>query len=149
MSRHRLIKNFLVLSALFLSIQSFPQRTYSYQPPQSEYGKALELYNNGKYGSALEMFDKLAGGEKSNLQAGSSYYAALCAAQLFHPDATRRLEQFIKCYPQNAQVNNAYFELGKQYFQNKDYRKTLDTFKELDIYDLGNDQLMEYFFKTG
>ncbi|NVO19971.1 MAG: tetratricopeptide repeat protein [Bacteroidetes bacterium] len=149
MIRPSKIKSLFFLCALFISVSSFSQRTYSYQPPQSDYDKALELYNNGKYGSALSMFDNLASGEKSNLQAGSSYYAALCAVQLFHPDATQRLEQFIATYPQNAQVNNAYFELGKQYFQNKDYRKVLDTFKELDIYDLSNDQLMEYFFKTG
>jgi tetratricopeptide (TPR) repeat protein len=149
MIRLRSIKSLLVLLFLAGNLISFSQRTVSFQPPQSEYDKALELYNNGKYGSALAMFDKLAEGERSNLQAGSSYYAALCAAQLFHPDATERLERFIKTYPQNAQVNNAYFELGKQYFLNKDYSKTLDTYKELDIYDLSNDQLTEYFFKTG
>jgi len=125
------------------------QRTSVYHEPIAEYEKALDLYNKGKYGSALAVFDRLATGGNSNLQAGSSYYAALCAAHLFHPDATLRLEKFIATYPQNAQVNNAWFELGKQHFQNKDYRKTLDTFGKLDIYDLSNDQQMEYFFKSG
>jgi TolA-binding protein len=134
---------------LYLSHPGLAQQTEVFRGSPADYENALDLYNKGKYGSALALFDKLATGEKSNIQAGSSYYASLCAAQLFHPDAAQRLEAFIEKYPQNAQVNNAWFELGKQYFQNKEYRKTLDAFIELDIYDLSNDQLMEYFFKSG
>ncbi|MBK7214671.1 MAG: tetratricopeptide repeat protein [Bacteroidales bacterium] len=134
---------------VLLSVLTFSQKTSTYLGPSSDYENALDLYNKGKYGAALPVFDQLASGEISNLKAGASYYAALCAAQLFHPDATQRLEKFIHDYPQNAQVNNAWFELGKQYFQNKDYRNTLDAFIELDIYDLSNDQLTEYFFKSG
>lgn len=134
---------------LFFLITGVAQRTAVYDPPGASYENALDLFNKGKYGSALAIFDKLATGETSNLRAGSAYYAALCAANLFHPDATERLETFISTYPQNAQVNNAYLELGKQYFLAKDYRKTIDTYQKLDIYELNNDQLMEYFFKTG
>jgi TolA-binding protein len=134
---------------LLLTSASFAQKTKAYDNPRADYESALDLYNKRKYGSALAIFDRLAVGETSNLRAGASYYGALCAANLFHPDATQRLEKFINTYPQNAQVNSAYFELGKQYFLGKDYRKTLDTFIELDIYELSNEQLMEYFFKTG
>jgi len=125
------------------------QRTSAYRDPEAGYQTALDLFNKGKYGSALPIFDAIAGGEASIVQAGSAYHAALCAANLFHPDATERLEKFIAAYPQNAQVNNARLGLGNQHFLNKDYRKTLDVYEKLDIYELSQDQLMEYFFKSG
>jgi TolA-binding protein len=139
---------FISICLIFL-MPGHAQHTPVYQGESATYENALDLYNKGKYGSALAIFDHLSEGAVSNVQAGASYYAALCAAHLFHPDAAQRLETFISKYPQNAQINEAWFELGKQYFQNKEYRKTLDAFIELDIYDLSNDQLMEYFFKSG
>ena len=71
------------------------------------------IRDRAQYAAAQVMFDKLAAGDKSNLQAGSEYYAAMCASQLFHPDATARFERFVGSYPQNVLVNSANFELGK------------------------------------
>ncbi len=73
----------------------------------------------------------------------------MCAAQLFHPDATQRFEKFIGTYPQNAQVNDANFELGKLQLTNKDYRKALQSFNKVDKYELTPEQLNEYYFKYG
>ena len=147
------IRSFVKPASIFfflcLSFQLYSQKTYSSQSPQADYDNAMDLYNKGKYGSALEIFDALSQSENSNLKAGSGYFASLCAARLFHPDATQRMEKFISTYPQNAQVNEAWFELGKQYFLNKDYHKTLGSFKQLDRYELNSDQLSEYFFKSG
>jgi TolA-binding protein len=132
-----------------LCLQVSAQKTSIYDNPQATYDQAVDLYNKEKFGSAKVLFDELAAGERSNIKAGSEYYAALCAAQLFHPDATQRFEKFIEAYPQNAQVNDAGFELGKLQLTNKDYRKALESFSNVDRYELTPEQLNEYYFKIG
>lgn len=142
-------KTITFLFVLLLSIGLKAQQTTIYKNPQASYDQAIDLYSKAKYGSAMEIFDKLAEGEKSNLQAGSQYYAALCAIQLFHPDAGQRLESFINANPQNAQANDAFFELGKVKLTDKDYRKALDNFSKVDKYELSKEQQNEFFFKQG
>lgn len=144
---------FFILLFCVLTGSSFSlvnaQKTSIYNNPQATYDQAVDLYKKAKYGSAISLFDELAKGEQPNIKAGSEYYAALCASELFHPDATQRFEKFIETYPQNAQVNEANFELGKLMLGNKDYRKALDRFDKVDRYELSQEQLNEYYFKTG
>lgn len=150
MNRIRLNRNIALLFLVLLFVlNSKAQQTSIYNDPQASYEQALDLYSKAKYGSALVIFDKLALGEKSNIQAGSQYYSALCAIQLFHPDAGQRLESFIASYPQNAQTNDAIFELGKVQLNDKDYRKALESFSKVDKYELSNEKQNEFFFKQG
>jgi len=132
-----------------LNLQVSAQKTSIYSNPQATYDQAIDLYAKAKYGSAQVIFDELALGEKSNIQAGSEYFAALCAAQLFHPDATTRFEKFIETYPQNAQINDANFELGKLQLTNKDYRSAIASFDKVDRFELSEEQQNEYYFKLG
>jgi len=137
----------VLLTCLYLQVTA--QKTSIYDNPQAAYDQAVDLYSKAKYGSALVLFDQLSTGERSNLKAGSEYYAALCSAQLFHPDATQRFEKFIELYPQNAQVNDANFELGKLQITNKEYRKALESFLKVDRFELTQEQQNEYYFKIG
>jgi TolA-binding protein len=145
----RIFSSFVCVLILSLFTKVSAQNTSIYNNPQAAYDQAIDLYSKAKYGSALVKFDELATGENSNLKAGSEYYAALCAAQLFHPDATQRFENFIAAYPQNAQVNDANFELGKLHISNKDYRKALESFLNVDRFELTQEQQNEYYFKIG
>ncbi len=139
----------LITLALLAASYTHAQKTSVYKSPQAEYNDAVDLYSKAKYASALSIFDKLAAMGNENLNAGSQYYAALCAGQLFHPDAVDRLESFISKYPENAQVNNAFFELGRQFFNNKDYKKALQNFAMVDIYEVNAEQTDESHFKMG
>jgi TolA-binding protein len=149
MNMTRILSTSVFVLILSLYLQVSAQETSIYNNPQASYDQAIDLYNKAKYGSAQVIFDRLATGERSNIKAGSEYYAAMCAAQLFHPDATQRFEKFIETYPQNAQANEASFELGKLQLTNKDYRKALESFNKVDRYELTPEQLNEYYFKSG
>jgi len=147
------INRFLVLLVcVWLAIpfsKANAQKTSIYNNSQATYDQAVDLFKKAKFGSAIELFDGLANGEPSNIKAGSEYYAAVCASELFHPDAARRFEKFIETYPQNAQVNEANFELGKLLLGNKEYRKALDRFDNVDRYELSQEQQNEFYFKSG
>lgn len=137
----------VLITSLYLQVSA--QKTGIYSNPQASYDQAIDLYNKAKYGSAKVVFNELATGEKSNIQAGSEYYAAMCAAQLFHPDAIMRFEKFIETYPQNAQANNAIFELAKLQLTDKNYREALENFSRVDRFELSEEEQNEYYFKQG
>lgn len=145
----RILATSVCVFLLGLGSQVSAQRTSIYNNPQATFDQATDLYSKAQYAAAQVMFDKLAAGEKSNLQAGSEYYAAMCSSQLFHPDATARFENFVSSYPQNVLVNSANFELGKLALLDKDYRKALACFDKLNINELSEEQQYEYYFKTG
>jgi len=147
MNKHFPVIFFLLTLLTVFGAQA--QQTQVYRWPQAEYNNAVDLYSRAKYGSALAIFDRIASMGNDNLSAGAQYYAALCAGQLFHPDATERLETFIQKYPEHARVNNAFFELGKQFFNSRDYRNAMLKFALVDIYELGQEQADEYHFKMG
>jgi len=149
MNRSRTLTSIFFVLITIVYLQVSAQKTSIYGNPQASYDQALDLFSKAKYGSAQVVFDELAIGEKSNIQAGSEYYAAVCAAQLFHPDATLRFEKFIGAYPQNAQVNEAYFELGKLQLTNKNYRNAIESFDKVDRFGLSEEQQNEFYFKSG
>ncbi len=149
MNINRIISTSVCVIVTCLCLQVSAQQTIIYDNRQASYDQAVDLYSKAKFGSAQVIFDQLASGESSNIKAGSEYYAALCSAQLFHPDATQRFEKFIETYPQNAQVNDAIFELGKLQLTNREYRKALESFNKVDRFELTPEQQNEYYFKSG
>lgn len=145
----RILTASLLLMLLSMQTEVLAQRTIIYTNPQATYDRAVDLYSQAQYAAAQVMFDKLAADEKSNLQASSEYYSAMCASQLFHPDAEARFEKFIATHPQNVQVNSANFELGKLALANKDFRKALENFNKVNKNELSEEQQDEFCFKSG
>lgn len=130
---------------------AFPVKAQNAQivdPLTARYDQASELFQQARYAAAEDIFDEIAKGQSSVYSEIAEYYAALCAARLTHPDAIARLEKFVTVHPQNALANDANYEIGALYFNNKDFRKTLDAFQKVDMYELSSDKLMEYQFKS-
>lgn len=148
MNIHRIIATSLCVVITMLSLQVSAQKTSIYTLPQASYDQAIDLYSKAKYGSAQVLFDKLQTCGNTNIQTSSEFYSAMCAAQLFHPDAVTRFEKFLQSYPQNVRVNEANFELGKLHLTNKNYRPALESFGKVDRFELSEEQQNEYYFKT-
>lgn len=145
-------KHFIYSILLLVVIVSYiplnAQNAQFIDPLTARYDQASELFQQSRYATAQDIYDEIAKGQSSVYNEIAEYYAALCAARLTHPDAIARLEKFVTLHPQNALVNDAHYEIGAQYFNSKDFRKTLDAFKDVDMYELSSDKLMEYQFKS-
>lgn len=139
--------------AFLLCTSVFAQKTLVYTNPDADFKMGLELFQKQKYGSAQKQFIKIVGqyGKEPNnlVRVDAEYYSALCALELFNKDSELLLKKFIANHPESPKVQAAYFQLGKYNYRKKQYNKALDWFSKVDIYDLNNEELSEFYFKRG
>jgi len=128
------------------------QKTAVYKQPSATYRDAIELFEKEKFGAAREMFSEVIAqinDNKSVITADATYYAAVCAAELFNKDAEYELSNFINTYPENSKINLAWFRLGSYQYAIAKYKPVIESFDKVDIYELSSTQLTEYYFKKG
>ncbi|WP_133553414.1 tetratricopeptide repeat protein [Pedobacter duraquae] len=125
------------------------------------YQTGLELLHNEKFGAAAQQFklveqsrEKPGSQQESNaelslLKENAKFYAAVCALELGNSDAESLFMNFIKDYPLNPNTKLAYFHVGKSYFAQKNYTKTLEWFEKTDPSVLSKKERVEYQFKQG
>ncbi len=146
---------YIVLFGIFflVCIAVFSQKTAIYNNPDADFKTALELFQKQKYGSAQKQFSKIeeryAADPENLTRIDAEYYSALCALELFHKDAELLLKEFIENHPESPQVQSAYFHLGQYNYRKKQYNKAIEWFQKVDIYDLNNEELSEFYFKRG
>lgn len=141
----------LIISAIFWSGQAFGQITQAFTEPDAKYQRAWEMYVKEKYGAAKSLFDDYlqSGKGSDNLRVNAAYYSAVCAYELFHPDAEERLASFTERHPESTKAPLAWFNLGRHHYRNKKYAKALAALEKADIYYLSGDEVAEYYFKLG
>ena len=140
----------LILLGIFQGV--WGQKTDFYQSPGDIYRKALELYQEGNYGAAGQMFDlyvsRLPG--KQNLKSeNAAYYAADCAVKLHENDALVRLSRFLSHYPESVWTPAVKFSMGVTYFDNRRYSQALKVFNKIPEEKLNKQQQLEYAYKKG
>ena len=112
---------------------------------------AMELFNAGKYGSAIHEFQKL----QEVAEPGSfymdeaAYHIPACYLEMGNQNGRAMLESFIGQHPGSARINSAYFRLGNADFDQKKYKPALVSYKKVDRYGLSGKELEEYGFKSG
>jgi TolA-binding protein len=145
----RLILLLIVMMLQCLMVQG--QRTAIYTDNDRAYHQAMELFEKEKYSAALKRFeDFISEGRGSPLPLiNARYFAGLCAAALYHPDAEERLEKFVEQYPENVYSQVAGFHLGRLYYKARKYGKVIEWFNRTDVSLLNNDDIAEYYFKLG
>ena len=134
------------------SFQLFAQKPLVFDSPKYEFDNAMELYQKEKYGSAQQYFKWVfehTTDKQQDLKTDSYFYMALCAANLFNDDAIFLLNHFIDQYPVSAQVPQAYFALGKFYFNKKNYKKTIESFDLVGEKNINKEIRAEYYYKKG
>ncbi len=141
---------FLFLSMIIAAKPSFAQRSQIYTDSEKNFKEGIDLFQKQKFGAAQLAFESfLNSGEQKTDYAKStaSYYVAACAVELFHDNAEHLMMIFLQQYPHSNKVVLAYFQLGKLYFRQKEYKKAIVYFKKSDPKMLTKPEYFEYYYK--
>ena len=155
-------KKFLLIPLFFFGgITANYAQTSQLVNLNKNYVSGLELLQNEKYVAAAQQFKLVeitrikaynqteSNAELSLMKENSKFYAAVCALELRNSDAESLFLAFIKSYPLNPNTVLAYFHVGKSYFDQKNYIKSLEWFEKTDPTVLSQKQRLEYQFKQG
>ncbi|MBD2716782.1 tetratricopeptide repeat protein [Microvirga sp. STR05] len=131
------------------------QQTQVFASDERHFQEGLELFDRGKYGAAQQAFQRYLDltqrrtGELRDRTIDAEYYYAVAGLYLFHPDAEDRILSFATQNPAHPKAAVAFFELGKFYFDKKDYAKSIDYLQRVGADNLTLEQRAESEFKLG
>jgi tetratricopeptide (TPR) repeat protein len=141
-----------VLIAAGICITLSGQQTLYHTRDNSRYQRGLELYQNGKYSAAQQIFHDLAKeNEAANTEiiSRSEYYEAMCALKLFNKDAEFLVTRYIVNNVESPYTNSAYFALANYFYQSKSYGSAQEYYQKADFMQLSRIEQSEYHFKSG
>ena len=142
----------LVLALMAMLAPVWAQKTTADERRRELYREAMDLYGKQKYAAAQQIYDEIASGayDRSDLTtADAAYFAGVCSEKLDNNDASYRLEEFLRLYPQSARCNMARFYLGNFYYARSDFDKALTWYRQVDAQEVEYNHRSEYNFKMG
>ena len=153
-------KYFLVIAIFCLPFfKSQAQQTEWYTINQA-YKSGLELYEKAKYAAASEQFSRVEQArlspssqslidnkQLSLLKENARFYQAVCALELGNSNAEGLFLAFIREHPSSANTKSAYFQIGRSYFDKKNYEKAIEWFTKTNSSNLAGKESDEYSFK--
>ncbi len=137
---------------LTTTLVAYGQKPINYDSPKYEFNCAMELFQKEKYGSAQQYFKYVyenTTDQQQDIKSNSYFYMGICAAELFNDDAIFLLNEFIRLYPVHSLIQEAHFYLGRYYFYKKKYKKVIESFEEIDTWNVEPSLQPEYYFKKG
>lgn len=143
-------KTVIIALLLGTALSGWAQRETTGERQRDLYRQASDLYQKQKYAAAQQIFDQVAPGEGDWLTVSdAAYYAAVCSEMLDNNDASYRLEEFLRIYPQSSRCNMARFYLGNFYYTRGDYERALGYYRDVDPTEVEYNHRSEYNFKMG
>ncbi len=142
----------LVLLMSLLPAEVLPQQTAIHQEPDATYRQAMELFDKEKFGAARELFlqtIRQITESDSEMLGSATLYAAICAAELFNPDAGELLLAFLNNHPTHPGQRKAWFQMGNIHYRQREYREAGGWYARLSPFDLPADSRDEFLFKKG
>ncbi len=148
------IVNIIVLFVLFLSFNIKAQKTAIHDQPHADYRLARELFVKEKYGAAMKQFQNILNQYSfdeniSEIMINSKYYKAVCAFELFHPDAEKLLLDYINNHKIHPKQSVAAFYMGNLQYRNRNYEEALEWYDRVDRFDIYENQRNDFRFKNG
>jgi TolA-binding protein len=138
-------------------VAALAQQTQVFASDERYFQEGLELFDRQQYGAAQQAFRHYldieprragdAGPTGRDRTADAEYYYAVSGLYLLHPDAEGLILDFAEQHPAHPRSAVAYFELGKFYFDQKDYPQAIRYFQKVAPDNLTNEQRAESDFK--
>ena len=154
----RKILKLLICFSIILNLQlsffnsAFAQKETGDERQRELYRQATDLFQKQKYAAAQQIYDQIASRQKGGgdlTTADACYYAGVCSEKLDNDDASFRLEDFLRLYPQSSRCNMARFYLGNFQYTRGDFDKALEYYRQVDVSEVEFDHRSEYNFKVG
>lgn len=143
---------FIIILIPTFSIGVLAQRPLSIKEGDSDFFRAKELYNKEKYAAAIVLFDKYileSGDILSGKKSEAEFLAALSSVRLYNNNFEYRVTRFVNTHPESPLNNVAWFELGRTFYQSKNYKKAIIYLEKTDRLEIDDILLPEYYFKLG
>lgn len=145
----RLLASILVVAGFHQIGQA--QGTLQQSGLNSYYQSALNQLDHAEYGAALvsltHFLDNVTAADVRRPEA--LYLKAFCALNLYHQDAERQVEDFIREYPVHPRASTAYYDMGSFFYQQKNYAKAQRYFEKTDFRALSAEQATTGRFRYG
>ncbi|SDG57730.1 tetratricopeptide repeat protein [Psychroflexus sediminis] len=142
-------KIFFVL-ILFALTSAQAQQTEKFVDVLGEYQEALHLYEQNQFDASSRAFREIYSELNSDkLKSDADYYLAKCAIELGQPQADEMMETFIERHPTSLKTNKAYLEVGKYYFQNRNFNKANTWLSKVNTNSLSRSELKTFHFNYG
>ena len=143
-----------IILALFgmVTFNAIAQKTQIYTYEDKDFRRGIDLFSKEKYAAAQEVFKLVIDHYKtatSLVKPEAEYYFAVCAIELFNPDAEYLAETFIEKYPESPRVQYAHFNFGKYFYRDNKFPEALKQFEEVEERSLKPADKSEYLFKKG
>jgi len=143
-----------ILLAAMLVVPVAGQKSLDYILCEKSYETGLDLYNKEKYAAAQYHFQKYLNEKHDDKEKNvkAEYYISACAIELFNEDAEYLITSFINDNQGNNKVSDANLKMALFKFREGSrnaYEEALKWFDKVNTDDLDEEQLAEYYFKSG
>ncbi len=139
---------FLFTISLFALGSLNAQNTLHQNNENRYYRFGLELLDKHKFSAAREQFERyLNRGNDEIKKADAEYYVAYCALNLDNPDGTQLISDFVAKRPNHPKAAKAYYNLGINAFESKDWQTANKYLKLANTNVLNDDERSETNFK--
>lgn len=108
------------------------QNTLGYSEPDARFRKGLEFFEKSNFLAARQEFTEYLK-ETSPLLSTSDYnavtaeyYIAITGLYLNYPEAEMQVDRFVRNHAEHPKAQLIYSDLGKHFYDNKDYAKAID-----------------------
>lgn len=140
---------FLLLMACAVG-QTFAQSSVYQTSPDKAFNEALELFQKDQFSASKFSFEYLKERPLDGAQRiDVDFYHAVSALYLENPDGEGLLNDFLLNYSNEPKANDAAHILGDFYFQKRDYRSAIESFRKVNTDKTNPTQQADVLFKTG
>lgn len=140
---------FLLLMACALS-QANAQSTVYQTSSDKVFNEALELFHKDQFSASKYSFEYLKAKPLEDAQRVEvDFYHAVSALYLENPDGPGLLNDFLLTYNNEPKANDAAHILGDHYFEKRDYRSAIESYRKVNTDKTSLAQQADVLFKTG